>query len=142
MNYATIIAAFIALAGSIFVAFLNHRLQNRVRVQEGQLDELYAFAMSDDLFKQLKRLHLGYGNYWIDPEMRYGLGPELNYLKMIGFIKFDKIAEVRDIRELPKGEQKDLNLSDYIGVTDEGRDFIWLREMMEHRRRAGHKASS
>lgn len=122
-----VIVALIGVAGSMLVAVLNHHLQQRVHVQEIKLDRLYALSMSDDLFQQLKRISTGaYGPYWIDPEMRYGLGPELNYLKMLGYIAFDRDPMAPDIREVPKGDNPDL--SRYIRVTSQGLDFIALRE--------------
>ena len=131
-----VIVALIGVAGSALMAVLNHQLQQRVHAQENQLDRLYALSMSDDLFYHLKRLSTGgYGPYWIDPEMRYGLGPELNYLKMLGYLKFDRDSAVSDIREVPKGDNPDL--SRYISVTQQGLDFIALREdaLKRNRRR-------
>ncbi|CAG0927906.1 hypothetical protein TFLX_00688 [Thermoflexales bacterium] len=133
-----VIVALIGVAGSLLVAVLNHHLQQRVHAQEIKLDRLYALSMSDDLFYQLKRLSTGaYGPYWIDPELRYGLGPELNYLKMLGYITFDRDSTVPDIREIPKGDNPDL--SRYVRVTQQGLDFIALREAALKRDTQGRK---
>jgi hypothetical protein len=123
----SIIVALIGVAGAAVVAILNHFLAQRLREQENRIDRLYALSMSDDLFRHLKKLNTdSFGPYWIDPEMKFGLGPELNYLKMLGYIKFDKDPDVPDIREMPKGDNPEL--SRYINVTQQGRDFISLRE--------------
>jgi hypothetical protein len=85
--------------------------------------------MSHDFFFQLKMLSTGkYGAYWLDPELKVGLAPELNYLKMVGYIKFDQDSTVTDIRDLPKGDRPDDNLSRYISVTPQGYAFIEFRE--------------
>jgi hypothetical protein len=126
-----VVVALIGVAGSIAVAVLNHHLQGRVRAQGSRIDQLYALSMSDDLYRQLQKLNTGrYGPYWVDEEMRYGLGPELNYLKMLGYIKFTRFP---DIREMPKGDCKELNLSDYVEVTSQGKAFLRLREGAESR---------
>ena len=122
-----IVVALIGLAGSIIVAVLNHHLSGRVQKQERKIAQLYAMSMSEDVFRHLKNLSTNaFKAYWVDPEMRYGLGPELNYLKIVGFIRFDRDPSVPDIREMPKGDQPDL--SRYVSVTELGRDFIALRE--------------
>jgi hypothetical protein len=119
----------IAVAGSITVALLNHHLQTRVTGQEGKLAKLYALSMSEDAFNQLKKLATGaFGAFWIDPELRVGLATELNYFKILGYIKFDRNPRVVDIRDLPKGDRPDDDLSNYISVTPQGRTFIALRE--------------
>jgi hypothetical protein len=127
-----IVVALIGVAGTAAVAVLNHVLQRRLTGQGTRIDELYALSMSDDLFAHLRRLATGdYGPYWVDPDMRYGLGPELNHLKILGFIRFDGDPDVPDIREMPKGDQP--QLSRYISVTKQGRQFIRQRLDTERR---------
>jgi hypothetical protein len=129
-----IVVALIGVAGSAVVAILNHHLQQRVKVQEAKVAELFALSMSDDLFAHLDRLASGsYGPYWVDPEMRYGLGPELNYLKMLGYVEFGVDGSVPDIREMPKGDNSDL--SRFVRVTKEGDAFIELRRQALRTRR-------
>ncbi|QHG16018.1 hypothetical protein [Nostoc sp. ATCC 53789] len=119
----------IAVAGSIAVALLNHHLQTRVKGQEDKIAKLYALSMSEDAFYQLKKLATGaFGAFWIDPELRVGLSLELNYFKILGYIKFDQNPRVVDIRDLPKGDHPNDDLSNYISVTPQGRAFIVLRE--------------
>jgi hypothetical protein len=101
---------------------------------ESEIDRLYALSMSEDQFDQLKRLSLAsYGSFWLDPELKVGLAPELNYLKMIGYIKFDRDPNVVDVRDLPKGGHPDDNLSNYISVTPLGHEFIAFREKAQER---------
>lgn len=129
-----IVVAMIGVAGSAVVAVLNHHLQQRVQTQEAKIAELFALSMSDDLFAHLDRLaSRSYGPYWVDPEMRYGLAPELNYLKMLGYIEFGVDAAVPDIRELPKGDNPEL--SDFVRVTRYGETFIELRKQALRTRR-------
>jgi hypothetical protein len=87
---------------------------------------LYALSMSDDAFHQLKMLSTGnYGPFYLDPNLVVGLAAEINYFKILGYIKF---KNVEDTRDLPKGNYPTENLSDYIYVTDGGRESIDLRE--------------
>jgi hypothetical protein len=127
-----ILVALIGVVGTLAVAVLNHLLQRRLNDQGKRIDELYLLSMSDEAFGQLRKLASGnFGRYWVDPDMRYGLGPELNYLKILGFIRFDRDPAVPDIRELPKGNQP--QLSSYISVTDHGHEFIRRRLDTERR---------
>jgi hypothetical protein len=50
---------------------------------------------------------------------------EINYFKILGYIKFTKVA---DTCNLPLGDHPAENLSDYISVTPQGHAFIALRE--------------
>jgi hypothetical protein len=125
--------ALIGVAGTLAVAVLNQLLQRRLHDQGERIDELYLLSMSDEAFGQLRKIASGnFGPYWVDPDMRYGLGPELNYLKMLGFIRFDGDPAVPDVRELPKGDQP--QLSRYVAVTDHGHEFIRRRLQAERRR--------
>jgi hypothetical protein len=122
-----IVVAVIGVAGSAVVALLNHHLQQRVQTQEAKIAELFALSMSDDLFAHLDRMASNsYGPYWVDPEMRYGLGPELNYLKILGYVEFGVDSSVPDIREMPKGDNP--QLSAFVRVTKQGEAFIELRK--------------
>ena len=124
-----IIVALIGVAGSVTVAVLNQILASRVKAQESKIAKLYALSMSEDAFDQLKKLSTGkYGGFWIDPNLTVGLAPEINYFKILGYIKFDKVKEVQDTRDIPKGDHPNENLSDYITVTPQGHAFIALRE--------------
>src|SRR5262249_13055658 len=88
--------------------------------------KLYLLSVSEDAFKQLKKLSTGnYGGFWIDPALVVGLAAEINYFKIRGYITFKRIVDTRD---LPKGDHPDKNLSDYIAVTAQGHSFSALRE--------------
>jgi hypothetical protein len=89
--------------------------------------ELFALSMSRDTFGQLKKLNDGWtGHYYLDPAFKVGLADELNHLKSLGYIQFDKDNRVKGVEDLPSGNQN--NLSQYISVTDTGKRFIKLRE--------------
>ncbi|MCA1674582.1 MAG: hypothetical protein LC799_21130 [Actinobacteria bacterium] len=123
----SIAVALIGFVGTVVVAVLNHRLTGRVRIQEGKVEQLFALSMSEDTFNHLKRLSTNnYGPYWVDDGRQFGLAAEVNYLKMLGYIKLDQDERVPDLRELPAGDNP--NLSQYVSVTKEGLDFIALRE--------------
>jgi hypothetical protein len=118
--------ALIGVAGSAAVAILNQLLALRVKASESKIARLYALSMSEDAFSQLKKLSTGnFGGFWLDPNLTVGLAAEINYFKILGYIKFKKVEDTRD---LPKGNHPDENLSDYITVTPQGRAFIGLRE--------------
>lgn len=125
MNTA-IIVALIGVAGSVTVAILNQLLAGRVKAQDSKIAKLYALSMSEDAFGQLKKLSTGnYGSFWLDPNLTVGLAAEINYFKILGYIKFKKVEDTRD---LPKGDHPNENLSDYISVTPQGHAFMALRE--------------
>jgi hypothetical protein len=109
------------------------RVKVAVDQAKSEIDRLYALSMSEDAFGQLKRLSTGlYKPFWLDPELKVGLAPELNYLKMIGYIKFDRDPKVVDVRDLPTGDHDD-NLCRYISVTPLGHEFIDFREKAQER---------
>jgi len=112
-----------------FGGFELERVKAEVIQAKSQIDQLYALSMSDDMFYQLKTLSTGsYGAYWLDPDLKVGLAPELNFLKMLGYIKFDRDVSVQGVEDLPKGDHPEGRLSQYISVTSQGHQFIILRE--------------
>src|SRR5260370_9273249 len=65
------------------------RVKAAVDHAESEIDRLYALSMSEDAFNQLTKLSTGsYRPFWLDPELKFGLSPGLNYFKMINYIKF------------------------------------------------------
>jgi predicted ester cyclase len=105
--------------------------KSEIQSQRTQIEQLYALSMGTDAFNQLKKLATGsFGSFYLDPELMVGLATELNYLKILGYIEFDKVQGVVDTRYLPKGNQPDDNLSKYIRVTKQGHDFVALREQV------------
>lgn len=120
-----IIVALIGVVGSATVAVLNQLLAGRVKKQESKLAKLYALSMSEDAFGQLEKLSTNnYGGFWLDPNLTVGLAAEINYFKILGYIKFKNVGDTRD---LPKGDHPNDNLSNYIYVTPQGYAFIALR---------------
>lgn len=94
-----------------------------------QIAQLYALSMSEEAFDHLKTINDGsFKAFYLDPELKVGLALELNYLKVLGYILFDKVSGVGGVEDLPKGNHDDDNLSKYISVTKAGKDFIKLRE--------------
>lgn len=133
-----ITVALIGVVGSVAVAILNQLLTHRVKASENKIAELYALSMSEDAFGQLKKLSTGdFGGFWLDPNLTAGLAAEINYFKILGYIKFKK---VQDTRDLPKGDHPNENLSDYITVTPQGHAFIALREEALKRRSLTQRA--
>jgi hypothetical protein len=114
----------------------------RVRVEVNQtkslIEQLYVLSMSEDAFGQLKKLSTdSFGAFWLDPDLRVGLAPELTYFKILGYIRFDRDANVVDVRDLPKGDHPEDDLSRYIRVTKQGHDFIALREQARKEQNKG-----
>jgi uncharacterized protein YwgA len=60
----------------------------------------------------------GYGPY----EMGPGLSRELQHLVNIGYIEVPSFEE-----NPPRGE----NLSEFVTITETGREFLWLRHQQE-----------
>ena len=100
-------------------------------VSETRVDvaNLYSLSMSDDMYNNLVKLSKGeFKGYFLDPNGISGFAFELRYLKVIGYIAFDKNPNVSGVGNLPNGKQDHQNLSDYITVTEAGKKFITLRE--------------
>ena len=109
--------------------FEIERVKAEVKQTKSQIEQLYALSMSEDAFNQLKKLSTdSFGPFWIDPALTVGLAAELNYFKILGYIEFDRVPSVVDTRDLPKGDNPNDDLSRYIRVTQQGHDFIALRE--------------
>jgi hypothetical protein len=103
------------------------RIETKVDKANERIAELFALSMSRDTFGQLKKLNDGWmDHYYLDPELKVGLADELNHLKSLGYIQFDKDENVKGVENLPTGNQS--NLSRYISVTHTGKRFIELRE--------------
>jgi len=109
-------------------------LRGEVHEARGEIDQLYALSMSTDAFENLKKLATDhFGPFWLHWDLQFGLAAELNYFKMLGYIEFDKIEEVPDVEQLPKGQHDDDDLSRYIRVTPLGHEFIAVRTKAEER---------
>ena len=103
-------------------------LETEVQKAKENIAELFALSMSPDAYGHLTKLHNdGWtGHYYLDPELKVGLAVELNYLKSLGYIRFDKVEAVKGVEDLPKGNQD--NLSQFISVTQAGKRFATLRQ--------------
>jgi hypothetical protein len=103
------------------------QLQVEVNTANEHIAELFVLSMSDDAFGNLTKLDGGWNDhYYLDPELKVGLAVELNYLKTLGYISFDKEPSVKGVEDLPKGNQT--KLSRFISVTAAGKRFIDLRQ--------------
>jgi Predicted nucleotide-binding protein containing TIR -like domain len=94
--------------------------ESRIESAENRIDRIFAHSMSDTMFENLRKLSTGrFGHFRNSGPLRR----ELRYLRGIGYIK------VRGyIGHLPnRGD----NLSDFITVSDIGKDFVKLREDLE-----------
>ncbi len=151
------VIAFPLLVASMFFLFLWSRPQNLYspseyqgtnireyvdalrRDVESEIDQLYALSMSQNAFSQLEKLSTGtYPDFWIDPHLKAGLALELNYFKILGYIKFDKDPSVKDVEYLlskgdAKGDHRNDDLCNYISVTPLAHKFIVLRKKAQER---------
>ena len=89
----------------------------KVDVANNRINELFLDTLSDEAYLHLRKLAEpeGYGKY----EMSPGLYRELPHLVNVGYI------EVPSFDDIPR---EDENLSDYVTITDAGREFVKLRE--------------
>jgi hypothetical protein len=101
-------------------------LKERVNAVESRVDNLsdrvsraFLVAMSQPMFRNLVMLETGhFGHY----QMNGGLERELRHLRDVGYV------EVESIRDIPHvGE----DLSQYVRITREGRNFIALRRELD-----------
>ncbi|NMG08258.1 hypothetical protein [Brasilonema sp. UFV-L1] len=91
----------------------------KISTTKTRTDKLILLSIPKSMFETLKKLAAGsFGSY----EMSDALERELYHLKDIGYV------EVGRIRDIP---YKDNNLSDYVIVTDDGKQFIELRRSVE-----------
>ena len=91
----------------------------KLSTTKARTDKLVLLSMSKSMFETLKKLAgANFGSY----EMNDNLEKEIFHLKDIGYV------EVGRIRDIP---YKDNNLSDYVKVTDLGKQYIELRKSTE-----------
>ncbi|WP_017318602.1 hypothetical protein [Mastigocladopsis repens] len=91
----------------------------KLATTKSRTDKLFLLSMSKSMYENLKKLAAGsFGSY----QMNDVLERELYYLKDIGYI------EVGRIRDIP---YEGSNLSEYVKVTDSGKQFIELRKSAE-----------
>ena len=93
--------------------------RNQLSETSQRIEHLFMHTMSPEMYKNLAKLEKGnFGDY----KMSVGLKRELYHLRDIGYI------EVKSIREIPSSGK---NLSDYIKITEAGKEFVKLRESIE-----------
>ncbi|ARV62886.1 hypothetical protein BZZ01_06360 [Nostocales cyanobacterium HT-58-2] len=91
----------------------------KISATKARTDKLVLLSMSKSMYETLKKLAAGsLGSY----EMSDALERELYHLKNMGYV------EVSRIRDIP---YEGNNLSDYVKVTDSGKQFIELRKSAE-----------
>ncbi|WP_019498877.1 hypothetical protein [Pseudanabaena sp. PCC 6802] len=103
--------------------------QAEIEANKEKVDNLFLLSMGPDLYMNLKKIASGhFGKYHKNPDG--GLDRELRHLRNIGYI------EVKDnsVSKIPEyGE----NLSEYVWVTETGKDFVTLRELVEQHKSQG-----
>jgi hypothetical protein len=101
-------------------------LTDRVNAVENKVDDLservsraFLVAMSRPMFGNLVRLSMGnFGHY----QMHDGFERELRHLRDVGYV------EIESIRGIPR---EGSDLSNYVTVTPEGRNFVALRQELD-----------
>jgi len=104
-------------------------LQKKTAENEQAIVDLILLSMGDETYKTLTMLadSNGFGKYTKEHHM--GLESELYHLRNLGYVKRNEKA--RSIYDIPESGTQ---LSDYIYVTKEGRDYIELREQHSRKR--------
>lgn len=94
-------------------------VRNEVNDLHSRISRLFLLAMSDNMFKNLRKLASGrFGEF----EKSAGLDRELRSLRELGYVRAPGPHGIGGIP--PRGE----NLSDFVEVTDAGRQFVQLRD--------------
>ena len=109
--------------------------KSEIESQRTQIEQLYALSMSTEAFNQLRKLdERNFKGYYLDPQLKAGLVTELDYLKLLGYIKFDQDPSVVDTRDLPRGyyseDDPKGDLCRYISITKQGHEFVVLRKQV------------
>lgn len=94
---------------------LNHKISQL----NDNIYEIFLLSMGPNMYNNLRKISSeNFGSYK-NLKNNSGLERELYYLRDIGYI------EVPQIRELP---EKGNNLSDYVKITELGKQFVFYRE--------------
>jgi hypothetical protein len=107
----------------------TNELQDEVEKTRRRIDDLFVSAMSPLALQNLGKIASGnFGPYFLGQ----GLSWQLLHFASIGYISF----KCRGIDEIPQNghQPKELNLSDFVEVTDLGREYLALRELIDRRR--------
>lgn len=122
-------------------------LETQVKTVKDRVRELVALSMSHDGYNNLVRLNQGgFRPYFLPDDLDIGLAHELNYYKVLGYVAFDKVPDVRGVEDIPRhwrgnapkhptDNQTDLDLATFVRVTEAGRALILLHEEVMTERR-------
>ncbi|MBR8835408.1 MAG: hypothetical protein DSM106950_15630 [Stigonema ocellatum SAG 48.90 = DSM 106950] len=95
-------------------------INKKIATAKARTDKLVLLSMSKSMYDNLKRIGSGnFGPY----KMNDILEREIYYLRDIGYI--DNVERIRSI------PYEGNNLSDYLKITDAGKQFIELRKSIE-----------
>ncbi len=94
--------------------------EKAVKEAEKKIDRLFAYTMSDSMYRNLKKIVSGaFGSF----ENSGGLRTELRHLRDVGYIQVKG-----HIGELPRSG---VDLSVFVTATQVGKDFVALRDSIE-----------
>jgi len=96
------------------------QVKDRVDHANNKINDLFLLTISPWAYLHLRKLARpeGYGAY----EMGPGLSRELHHLLNIGYIESSSMEEI---------PQRGENLSEFVTITDEGKQFVKLRQELE-----------
>lgn len=107
----------------------TNELQDEIDRTSTRIDSLFIASMSSLALNNLRKIASGsFGSYY----RGQGLTWQLLYFASMGYVSF----KCRGVDEIPvNGEEPTkLNLSDYVLITDLGREYLALRELVEKRK--------
>jgi hypothetical protein len=102
---------------------LEFATKDEVKAVESKVDALFTYSMAPPMYENLRKLATGHFGSFVK---NGGLSRELYHLRDVGYI------QVNSISAIPDGGS---NLSDYVSVTDKGKEFVNHREELEARAR-------
>ena len=94
---------------------LGHKISNL----NDNIREIFLLSMGTNMYNNLRKIDSGNFGSYKNLKKDSGLQRELFYLRDIGYI------DVSHIRELP---EEGNNLSDYVKITELGKQFVFIRE--------------
>jgi hypothetical protein len=103
-------------------------LEGKLQEESRRLDQLFLLSMGKHAFNHMKKLALpqGFGSFSVSPPFER----ELVYLENLGYIRYkEPLQGFDDFRRIREGT----NLSDYIGLTEQGKLYLELRGELERR---------
>ncbi len=107
--------------GPVEIGEMKHRIENvekELGFTNEKIAQLFLATMAEPMYNNLKKIYSGsFGKY----KMGRGLERELYHLRDIGYV------EIESIKSIPEHGN---NLSDYVKITNTGKEFIQLRELI------------